>query len=133
MKAGSYIEPLSHNPGITHVRTTTPEPISHRRFLRRLIMHVLGSLVLIVVSLLLGMCGYHYYEGLAWRDAFLNAAMLLGGMGPVESPQTDGGKLFAGLYALYAGLVFIVAAGLIIAPAMHRMVHLFHWEGRKST
>ena len=108
------------------------EPISHRRFLRRLIMHVLGSLVLIVVSLLLGMCGYHYYEGLAWRDAFLNAAMLLGGMGPVESPQTDGGKLFAGLYALYAGLVFIVAAGLIIAPAMHRMVHLFHWEGRKN-
>jgi hypothetical protein len=95
-------------------------------------MHSLGSLALIVVSLFLGMLGYHYYEELPWRDAFLNAAMLLGGMGPVESPQTDGGKLFAGLYALYAGLVFLVAVGLIVAPALHRMLHLFHWDNRKN-
>ena len=95
-------------------------------------MHLLGSLALIVVSLFIGMLGYHYYEELPWRDAFLNAAMLLGGMGPVESPQTDGGKLFAGLYALYAGLVFLIAAGLIVAPALHRMLHLFHWEDRKN-
>jgi len=78
------------------------------------------------------MFGYQYYEGLPWRDAFLNAAMLLGGMGPIESPQTDGGKLFAGLYALYAGLVFLIAAGLIVAPALHRMLHLFHWEDRRT-
>ena len=58
--------------------------------------------------------------------------MLLGAMGPVESPQTDGGKLFAGLYALYAGLVFLIAAGLIVAPALHRMLHRFHWEERKN-
>ena len=79
------------------------------------------------------MIGYQYYEGLQWRDAFLNAAMLLGGMGPVNSPQTDGGKIFAGLYALYAGLVFLIAAGLIVAPALHRMLHLFHWEDRKNS
>lgn len=109
------------------------KPIPRRHFLRRFVLHVLGSLGLIVASLLIGMLGYQYYEGLPWRDAFLNAAMLLGGMGPVESPQTDGGKLFAGLYALYAGLVFLIAAGMIVAPAFHRMLHLFHWEDRTRT
>jgi len=89
-------------------------------------------MALIVVSLFLGMLGYHHYEQLPWRDAFLNAAMLLGGMGPVEFPQTDGGKLFAGFYALYSGLVFLVAVGVIVAPALHRMLHLFHWQEGKN-
>jgi len=80
-------------------------------------------------SLLLGMAGYAWFEGLAWRDAFLNAAMLLGGMGPVESPHTNGGKLFAGAFALYAGIVFLVVAGLILAPFVHRLLHRFHWDG----
>jgi hypothetical protein len=79
------------------------------------------------VSLGLGMWGYGHYEHLRWRDSFLNAAMLLGGMGPVNPPQTDGGKVFAGLYALYAGLVFIVTAGLLFAPVVHRVLHRFHW------
>ncbi|MDP3773423.1 MAG: hypothetical protein Q8Q85_04080 [Gemmatimonadales bacterium] len=79
-------------------------------------------------SLLIGMAGYAHFEGLAWRDAFLNAAMLLGGMEPVESPQTAGGKLFAGLYALYAGLVFLVAVGIVLAPVVHRLLHRFHWD-----
>jgi hypothetical protein len=104
------------------------KPITQRHFIRRLFLHFIGSLALIIASLLLGMIGYHFYENLPWRDAFLNAAMLLGGMGPVESPQTDGGKLFAGFYALYSGLVFLVAVGLIVAPALHRMLHLFHWK-----
>ena len=108
------------------------KPLPRRHFARRLIMHWIVSLALIVGSLLFGMIGYHYYEELPWRDAFLNAAMLLGGMGPVDSPRTEGGKLFAGLYALYAGLVFLVAAGLVVAPALHRMLHLFHWENKKD-
>jgi hypothetical protein len=108
------------------------KPIPHRHFVRRLILHSIGSLSLIVFSLFLGMAGYQYYEQLPWRDSFLNAAMLLGGMGPVNSPQTNGGKLFAGIYALYAGLIFIVAAGLIVAPAFHRMLHLFHWDDKKN-
>jgi len=83
---------------------------------------------LVLGSLLAGMAGYSYFEGLAWRDAFLNAAMLLGGMGPVDAPRTDGGKLFAGLYALYAGLVFLIAAGLVLAPVLHRLLHKFHWD-----
>ncbi len=108
------------------------KPIPRRHFVRRLFMHALISVALIAASLFLGMVGYHHYEGLEWRDAFLNAAMLLGGMGPVESPQTAGGKLFAGLYALYAGLVFLVAVGLILAPSLHRMMHLFHWDEKKN-
>lgn len=71
-------------------------------------------------------------EHLAWRDAFLNAAMLLGGMGPIDAPRTDGGKLFLGCYALYAGLVVSIAAGLILTPVLHRVLHRFHWErGRR--
>lgn len=107
------------------------KPIPRRHFVRRLVVHFLASMILIAASLFIGMLGYHAYEALPWRDAFLNAAMLLGGMGPVESPQTDAGKLFAGLYALYSGLVFLVAVALILAPALHRMLHLFHWEGRE--
>lgn len=103
-------------------------PISRRRFIRRLLLHVAAGFGLLLFSLMLGMAGYGYFEHLPWRDAFLNAAMLMGGMGPVDAPQTDGGKLFAGLYALYAGLVFLVAAGLVFAPAVHRLMHKFHWE-----
>ena len=76
------------------------------------------------------MSGYAYFERLSWLDAFLNAAMLLGGMGPVEEPQTAGGKLFAGLYALYAGLVFLVATAVVLAPVVHRLLHKFHWEAK---
>jgi len=77
------------------------------------------------------MVGYLYFEHdhvTTWRDAFLNAAMLLGGMGPIHSPVTDDGKVFAGLYALFAGLVFVVAVGLLFAPVLHRLLHRFHWD-----
>ena len=82
-------------------------------------------------SLALGMWGYWYFESLTWLDAFLNAAMLLGGMGPVETPTTEGGKLFAGAYALYAGMVVLVAASILVAPVMHRYMHKFHLESRE--
>ena len=91
-------------------------PISRRRFARRMANHVALVAGFVSISLLIGMAGYAYFEHLAWRDAFLNAAMLLGGMGPVEAPQSSGGKLFAGIYAMYAGLVFIVGAAILIAP-----------------
>jgi hypothetical protein len=104
-------------------------PISRERFLRRLAAHVAAAIALLVFSVGIGMIGYARYEHLAWRDGFLNSAMLLGGMGPVDAPRTDSGKLFAGFYALYAGLVFIVIAGIVLAPVVHRLLHLFHWEG----
>jgi len=103
-------------------------PIAGRRFVRRLVLHASTAGALMLGSLLLGMAGYAYFEGLVWQDAFLNAAMLLGGMGPVDSPRTDGGKIFAGVYALYAGIVFLVVAGLILAPFIHRLLHRFHWD-----
>jgi hypothetical protein len=103
-------------------------PIPPTRFVRRVLLHATAALALLLFSLTLGMTGYAYFEHLPWRDAFLNAAMLMGGMGPVDAPRTDGGKLFGGLYALYAGLVFLVAAGLIFTPVMHRVLHKFHWE-----
>jgi len=92
------------------------------------LLHAAAALALMLVSLMLGMAGYQYFEQLPWRDAFLNAAMLMGGMGPVDAPGTDGGKLFAGLYALYAGLILLVAAVLVVTPVVHRVMHRFHWE-----
>jgi hypothetical protein len=103
-------------------------PITHGRFIRRVLLHAAAALALLLASLVFGMAGYFHFERLPWQDAFLNAAMLLGGMGPVDAPQSEGGKLFAGLYALYSGLVFLVAAGLIFAPVAHRVMHKFHWE-----
>ena len=103
-------------------------PLSRRHFAGRLFAHFLIVVALVAVSLLIGMAGYHRYEHLGWLDAFLNAAMLLGGMGPVTTPVTRAGKLFAGGYALYAGLVFLVGAGILLAPFFHRIIHRFHWE-----
>jgi len=92
--------------------------------------HVALAAVLVFVSLLVGMWGYEHYEHLPWRDAFLNTAMLLGGMGPVDPLHTNGGKVFAGVFALYAGVVFLVVAGLFLVPVIHRIAHLFHFEGK---
>jgi hypothetical protein len=103
-------------------------PISSRLFIGRVLRHLLVALALVVVSLAVGMAGYEHFEGLPWRDAFLNTAMIAGGMGPVDAPRTNPGKVFAGLYALYSGLVFIFTAGLLLAPFVHRVMHKFHWE-----
>jgi hypothetical protein len=85
-------------------------------------------MLLVLLSLVAGMAGYEHFEHLPWRDAFLNSSMLMGGMGPVDPPRSDGGKIFAGLFALYAGLVFLVTAGLVFAPVVHRILHKFHWQ-----
>ncbi len=98
------------------------------QFLRRVANSGILALGIITVSLLIGMIGYRSLEGLSWMDAFLNSAMLLGGMGPVNTPITGGGKLFAGLYALYCGIVVILVAGIILAPLAHRILHRFHLE-----
>jgi len=84
------------------------------------------AVALLALSLGVGMLGYGHFEGLPWIDGFLNSAMLLGGMGPVNPPLTAAGKLFAGIYALYAGLVFIVTAALVVTPILHRALHRFH-------
>jgi len=103
-----------------------PLPLTH--LLHGMRQQALSAMLIVLGSLALGMVGYAYFEGLAWTDAFLNAAMLLGGMGPVDLPRTEGGKLFAGGYALYAGLVFLILMGLVVGPVFHRVLHKFHLD-----
>lgn len=97
-------------------------------FVRRLATHGGIALGLLVFSLGIGMLGYHFFEGLPWLDALVNASMLLGGMGPVDPLRTVAGKLFASFYALYSGLIFLVMAGMIFVPVFHRFLHRFHLE-----
>ncbi len=101
---------------------------SKRHFARRVFRHFLVAVGLMLFSLGLGMAGYVTFEHLTLMDAFLNAAMLLGGMGPVNAPITEVGKLFAGFYALYAKLIFLVMAALIFTPVVHRFLHSLHVE-----
>lgn len=106
-------------------------PLSPAAFGRRLLSHLAFVLLLLGGSLLLGMAGYHWLEGLGWLDSFTNAAMLLSGMGPLHAPHSDAGKLFAGCYALYSGLVFIAIATLLVAPVLHRVLHRFHFDAQE--
>jgi hypothetical protein len=98
------------------------------QFMRRQVQFTLVATAIIFGSLAIGMLGYHFLEGLSWIDAFLNAAMLMGGMGPLAPLTTDAGKLFAGLYALYCGLVLLISVGILAAPIFHRFLHRFHIE-----
>ena len=100
--------------------------ISRKAFMVRQANHILIVLAIIGGSLILGMLGYHLFEKLSWIDAFLNASMILGGMGPVDALHSNAGKIFAGIYALYSGIVFLVVAGVLFAPGFHRMLHHFH-------
>lgn len=102
--------------------------LPRREFYRRIARNAGLGLIVIAVSLGIGMAGYHGFEKLSWLDAFLNAAMILSGMGPVATLQTDAGKLFAGCYALYSGIALISIIGIIFAPIVHRFLHKFHLE-----
>jgi hypothetical protein len=105
------------------------EPLlSRAAFLHRLSTHASIALVIIAGSLTVGILGYHLLEDLHWVDALLNAAMILGGMGPVSELHTASGKIFASLYALYSGLIVLVVAGIVFAPVLHRFLHHFHLE-----
>jgi hypothetical protein len=104
-----------------------PRPLYYRRLARS----GLAGAGLVAVSLGAGMSGYHFFENLPWLDAFANASMILSGMGPLMNPQTAGGKLFAGCYALYSGLVLILVAGVVFAPVVHRFLHKFHVDESK--
>ena len=101
---------------------------SRSSFFARLARFVLAGLLIVSISLVIGVWGYAHFEQMGWLDALLNAAMLLGGMGPVDKPVTEGGKLFASFYALFAGIVFLVATGVMLAPIVHRLLHRFHLD-----
>ena len=97
-------------------------------FLGRMARYLGLSVGIILLSLAIGIVGYHYTEQLSWLDSLLNASMILGGMGPVAPLTTAAGKLFASFYALFSGVVFLVAVGVLIAPMFHRFLHHFHME-----
>lgn len=107
------------------------EPLAPQgRFRSRLYRNISAGLAIIVAAELIGMAGYAGFEGMSAIDAFVNAAMIMSGMGPVTPLVTDAGKIFAGLYAIVCGLLIFAIAGLVLAPVFHRVLHRFHVEGR---
>ena len=96
------------------------------QFLRRVFGHIAVAVGTAALALFVGMAGYHWLARLNWVDSLLNASMILGGMGPVDTLKTDAAKIFASFYALFSGLVFISLLGLLLAPFVHRLMHRFH-------
>ena len=112
--------------------TTTPQHHSWR-LAGHMLTGASAILPLAGATLALGMAIYHFVEGRDWSDSFLNAAMLLGGMGPVDPLRTTAGKWLAGLYALFAGMVFLVLVGVMLAPVIHQVLLKFHLESQRNT
>lgn len=108
---------------------TKPKTVwSRKTYIKKLTRNLLIGFSILVFSLLLGMIGYHHYEKMSWIDAYLNAAMILSGMGPVGQLQSVAGKIFAGSYALFSGIIFLVAMAIVLAPSLHHFFHKFHLE-----
>ena len=107
-------------------QSVAPVPV----FLKRLVLCFALALSLILTALFIGIAGYHWIAGLPWIDALLNASMILGGMGPVNLLTNDSGKVFASVYALFSGLVFIAVMGVVFSPLLHRMLHKFHMDDK---
>jgi len=100
--------------------------LSRRNFFKRLLNNFLIGLGIIIISLVIGMLGYKYTEDMSWVDAYVNASMILSGMGPIAPLTSQLGKIFAGSYALFSGIVFLIVIAVILAPLFHRFLHKFH-------
>jgi len=106
--------------------------ITKAAFIGRLSHSLFVVCLFIGVALGAGMSGYRSFEEFSWTDSFLNAAMILGGIGPVDVMKTEGGKIFAGIYALFSGLAFLVIAGFLFGPIAHRILHGFHYDAEEK-
>jgi hypothetical protein len=115
-------------PGITTFERRRQRLISHHRFAARMLKAVGLWLILTVVGLTIGMAGYATFEHMSLVDAYVNAAMILSGMGPLGELKTTAGKIFAGSYAIFSGLLIVIATGFVLAPIFHRVLHHFHVE-----
>ena len=105
------------------------EPLATRQvFAGRLVRSIVIGGLIVAAALFGGMAGYHVFEGLAWIDAFVNTAMILSGMGVLAAPVSVEGKLFAGLYAIFCGLVLIAATAIMFTPVIHRFLHQMHMD-----
>jgi hypothetical protein len=118
---------------LTGFEHRTQKVVSRRAFALRLARAVGFWLALTFGGLLIGMAGYAATEGMGLADAFVNAAMILSGMGPVAELHTTAGELFAGFYAILSGLIIVIATGFVLAPIFHRVLHRFHVESGKDT
>lgn len=107
-------------------------PIHRQEFIQRLVVNGGLAAAIVSVSLGIGVAGYHWIADFSWLDAFLNASMILGGMGEVGDLTTPGAKIFAGFYALYAGMILIVVGAVLLTPVLHRVLHRFHWEADQA-
>lgn len=112
--------------GVTMNEVPTPPLMPLPSFLKKVLRNLFIGCAMIAASLVLGMVGYHHYEKMDWVDAYVNAAMILSGMGPVATLQTEAGKVFAGTYALFSGIFFLVIIAVIFAPVIHRFMRKFH-------
>jgi hypothetical protein len=119
--------------GMTNFEQRRHAVISRRRFARRMLAAIGLWLALTFVGLVIGMAGYAGFEGMSLADAYVNAAMILSGMGPVGELKTTAGKIFAGSYAIFSGLVIVIATGFVLAPIFHRVLHRFHVESGKGS
>jgi hypothetical protein len=109
------------------------QPVASRRtFLTRMLIAIGIWIVLSVGGLAIGIAGYAAFEGMSFVDAYVNAAMILSGMGPMGELKTTAGKVFAGSYAIFSGLVVIIATGFVLAPIFHRILHRFHVEPKQD-
>lgn len=115
-----------------HLEHKSQQLLTRAAFVERITLYAAGAILLIASALGVGILGYHHFEQLSWIDAFLNAAMILGGMGPVNELHSDGGKIFAGVYALFSGLAFLGVAGLLFTPLVHRLLHRFHFDAESG-
>jgi hypothetical protein len=120
------------SPGITSFERRRQGLLSRRRFADRMLKAIGLWCILAVVGLAIGMAGYAGFEGMSLADSYVNAAMILSGMGPMGELKTTAGKIFAGSYAIFSGLLLIIATGFVLAPIFHRVLHHFHVESQKQ-
>ena len=119
-------------PSITHFERRGQPVVSRRKFAVRMLIAIAMWTILTVAGLAIGIAGYAGFENMSFVDAFVNAAMILSGMGPLGELKTTGGKIFAGCYAILSGLIIVIATGVVLAPIFHRVLHCFHVETTKD-
>lgn len=107
--------------------------VHRKKFFIHLARNTSFACIMILIALYIGMLGYHSFEHMSWVDAFCNASMILSGMGPVSTLATTGGKIFAGCYALFSGLAFIVLVGVMFAPVLHQFFRKIHMESNDAS
>ena len=119
-------------PSVTGFERRGQPLASRRKFLIRMLIAIGLWVALTIIGLAIGIAGYAAFEGMSFVDAYVNAAMILSGMGPVGELKTTGGKVFAGSYAILSGLIIVIATGFVLAPIFHRILHSFHVETKKD-